>query len=195
MARDPRHLVWIDLEMTGLDPDRCHILEIASLVTTEDLELVAEGPSLVVHQDAEALETLSDWSRDTFTRSGLLERVRASTISCAEAEAQTLAFLARHCEPRQSPLCGNSVHTDRAFLWRRMRALHDFLHYRNVDVSCFKEMLRRWYPRRYAPPAKAGSHEALTDIRESVEELRYYRRTFLQADGDAAAPADHGHPR
>jgi oligoribonuclease len=170
----------MDLEMTGLDPDRCHILEIATLVTDDDLEIVAEGPDLVVHQDEAALETLSDWSREHFTKSGLLERVRASSISYADAEAQTLAFLEAHTTARASPLCGNSVHTDRAFLWRRMRGLHDFLHYRNLDVSSFKEALRRWFPTRWAPPEKAGRHVALLDIKESVAELKYYRDTFVR---------------
>jgi oligoribonuclease len=173
------NLGWIDLEMTGLDPDACFILEVATLVTTQDLELVAEGPTLVVHLDEEQLQTLSTWSRETFGASGLLERVRASTISAAEAEERTLAFLKQHTETRTSPLCGNSVHSDRAFLWRHMRRLHDHFHYRNVDVSSWKELLRRWYPKRYAAPMKAGSHVALADVHESVAELRYYRDAFL----------------
>jgi len=176
------NLVWIDLEMTGLEPERCFILEIATIITTSDLETVAEGPSLVIHNTEAQLATLSDWSLKTFTESGLLERVRASPIDAAEAERQTLAFVEAHCPPRSAPLCGNSIHTDRAFLYQHMRALHDHMHYRNVDVSSFKEVLRRWYPARYLPPPKAGSHEALADIRESIEELRYYRRTFLAPD-------------
>ncbi len=180
MPTDPTHLVWMDLEMTGLDPDRCHILEIATLVTDAQLNLVAEGPSLVIHNDESQLKSLSDWSQEHFTRSGLLARVRASEITCGDAEERTLAFLQQHCVPRASPLCGNSIHTDRAFLWRHMRRLHDFLHYRNVDVSTFKEVLRRWFPERYAPPAKAERHEALVDVQESVNELRYYRDTFLR---------------
>ena len=184
MASDERNsnegnLVWIDLEMTGLEPENCHILEIATIVTTGDLETIAEGPDLVVHNSEAQLETLSDWSRDTFTKSGLLDRVRASTIDCAEAERRTLAFVREYCDERSAPLCGNSIHTDRAFLYSRMRTLHDYLHYRNVDVSSFKEVLRRWYPDAYKPPVKAGKHEALADIRESIEELRYYRAAFL----------------
>lgn len=185
MAKDPPPLVWIDLEMTGLDPDRCHILEIATLVTDSDLQVLAEGPSLVVHAGDEELETLSDWSRNHFTNSGLLDRCRASEITCAQAERQTLDFLASWTRPGTSPLCGNSVHTDRAFLWTRMRDLHEVLHYRNVDVSSWKEMLRRWYPDQYAPPPKAGKHEALADIRESVAELRYYREAFLKASTES----------
>jgi len=179
VSMDGRNLVWIDLEMTGLAPERCFIIEIATLITNSDLELIAEGPALVIHNTEEQLTTLSDWSLDTFTRSGLLDRVRASTTSLAEAEKQTLAFVASHCPPGRAPLCGNSIHTDRAFLYAHMRALHDHLHYRNVDVSSFKEVLRRWYPKAYQPPRKAGSHDALADIRESIEELRYYRKTFL----------------
>lgn len=182
MSDDERNLVWIDLEMTGLEPERCFILEIATIVTNGELETIAEGPTLVVHNTEEQLETLSDWSRETFTESGLLERVRASTVDAAEAERQTLAFVRQHCAERTAPLCGNSIHTDRAFLYHRMRRLHDYLHYRNVDVSSFKEVLRRWYPDAYSPPTKAGRHEALADIRESIEELRYYRQAFLKPD-------------
>ena len=184
MAKKSQRLIWIDLEMTGLDPDRCHILEIATVVTDGDLAVVAEGPNLVVHQDETALATLSDWRRQRFSTSGLLDRVRSSEVAIEEAEAQTLAFVLDHCRPQRSPLCGNSVHTDRAFLYRHMRKLHDFLHYRNVDVSSFKEVLRRWYPKAYDAPSKAGRHEALADIRESIDELRYYRRAFLKPDAD-----------
>ncbi|MDA1194092.1 MAG: oligoribonuclease [Planctomycetota bacterium] len=182
MAGNRDYLVWMDLEMTGLEPERCFITEIATLITTSELELVAEGPDLVVFNTEAELATLSDWSRETFTASGLLDAVRASTIDAAEAERQTLAFVAQHCAPRTAPLCGNSIHTDRSFLYSRMRTLHDYLHYRNVDVSSFKEVLRRWYPREFAPPAKAGLHKALADIRESIEELRYYQRAFLRPD-------------
>ncbi len=182
MGSDDRNLVWIDLEMTGLEPENCFITEIATIVTTGELEVIAEGPSLVIHNTEAQLETLSDWSRETFTKSGLIERVRASEIDVAEAERQTLAFVKQHCGERSAPLCGNSIHTDRSFLYAHMRELHDHLHYRNVDVSSFKEVLRRWYPSAYNPPQKAGKHEALADIRESIEELRYYRQAFLRPD-------------
>ncbi|HYC78857.1 MAG TPA: oligoribonuclease [Planctomycetota bacterium] len=172
-------LVWIDLEMTGLDPTRCVIIEIATLVTDAALNLVAEGPQIAVHMDAADEASLSEWSRETFTRSGLLDRCRASTVTRAEAEDQTLAFLSQHCLPGQSPLCGNSVWNDRVFLWHGMRRLHDFTTHRNIDVSSFKEVLRRWYPKEYAPPAKRNLHDALQDIRESVDELRYYRDRFI----------------
>lgn len=179
------NLVWIDLEMTGLDPDRCFIIEIATVITDSHLELLAEGPSIVVHNTEEQLESLSDWSRDHFGRSGLLDRVRASAVDVREAEARTLEFVRKWTDVRRSPLCGNSVHADRQFLYRHMRTLHDHLHYRNVDVSSLKEMLRRWYPQAYRPPRKAGRHEALADIHESVEELRYYRDAFIAPRDDA----------
>jgi oligoribonuclease len=178
--------VWIDLEMTGLDPARCHILEIATLVTDDDLNLVAEGPSLVLHATEQELTSLSDWSRDTFGRSGLLDRVRTSAISRAEGEALTLAFLRDHVLPGTAPLCGNSVWNDRMFLVHEMPALHDFLHYRNVDVSSFKEVLRRWLPARFSPPPKQNKHEAMADIHESLEELRYYRDHFIVPSHEAA---------
>ncbi len=191
MSRKAKNLVWIDLEMTGLDHDRCSILEIATIVTTEDLEVVAEGPDFAIHNTEAQLETLSEWSREHFTASGLLERCAASDIDRAQAEAETLAFVKKHCKREKSPLCGNSVHTDRAFLYNQMRQLHDYLHYRNVDVSSWKEMLRRWYPHAYDPPRKAGKHEALADIRESIAELRYYRDAFVRAP-DAAADQKRG---
>ena len=180
MSRKAKNLVWIDLEMTGLDHERCSILEIATIVTNQDLEIVAEGPSFALHNTEAQLETLSDWSREHFTASGLLERCAASEVNAAQAEAKTLAFIRKHCKPSKSPLCGNSVHTDRAFLYNQMRELHDFLHYRNVDVSSWKEMLRRWHPHLYDPPPKAGKHEALADIRESIAELVYYRDAFIR---------------
>ena len=173
------HLVWIDLEMTGLDPDRCYILEIASIVTTSDLEVVAEGPAIEIRVGDTELATLSAWSKDHFTKSGLIERCRASNIDVAQAELATLKFLEQHCVKGASPLCGNSVHTDRMFLYRHMRTLHDFLHYRNLDVSSFKEALSRWHPDAFAPPPKEERHEAMIDIRESIEELRYYRDAFV----------------
>jgi oligoribonuclease len=172
-------LVWIDMEMTGLDPTRCHVLELATLVTDAKLALVAEGPQIVLHATEDELLSLSDWSRETFTRSGLLDRVRASTISRAEGEARTLAFLRAHVAPQTAPLCGNSVWNDRMFLVHQMRGLHEFLHYRNVDVSSFKEVIRRWHPADYAPPSKKNKHDAMTDIHESLEELRYYRDHFI----------------
>jgi len=179
VTQSDKNLVWIDLEMTGLDPDRCFIIEIATLITDSELNLIAEGPELVIRNSEAQLESLSDWSRNTFTKSGLLERVRASDVELAEEQRLTLEFVREHCAERSAPLCGNSIHTDRHFLYRHMSELNEFLHYRNVDVSSFKEVLRRWYPERYKPPTKAGKHEALADIRESIAELRYYRTAFL----------------
>jgi len=180
MSQDPTNLIWIDLEMTGLDPDQCCIIEIASLVTNMDLEILAEGPNLVIHATDDELTTLSDWSREFFTKNGLLDRVRAATTTRAEAEAATLEFIKEWVPAGASPLCGNSIHNDRAFLWRQMRTFHDYCHYRNVDVSTLKHLLKDWFPDRYAPPAKAASHEALQDIRESVAELKYYRDAFIR---------------
>ena len=165
--------------MTGLNPDECFIMEIATLVTDSDLNVIAEGPNLVVHNSLEQLKSLSDWCKDTFGKSGLIERVRQSKVSVREAEILTLEFLQEHVEARTAPLCGNSVHNDRAFLWRHMRELHEFLHYRNVDVSTLKDLLSRWHPSELSPPLKAESHVALADIRESVDELRYYRNAFI----------------
>jgi oligoribonuclease len=179
MTQNDTNLVWIDLEMTGLEPDHCFIIEIATLITNSDLNLLAEGPELVIHNSEAQLESLSDWSRKTFTKSGLLERVRASAVSLAEAERLTLEFVKQYCAERTAPLCGNSIHTDRHFLYSHMPALNAWLHYRNIDVSSFKEVLRRWYPDRYHPPTKAGKHEALADIQESIAELAYYRSAFL----------------
>lgn len=170
-------LAWMDLEMTGLDPDRHVIVEIATLITDDDLALVAEGPDLVIHQPAEALAHMDDYVREMHTRSGLLTLIEASTITPAEAMAQTLAFLRTHIpEPRTVPLCGNSIGTDRRFLARWFPEIEDHLHYRSVDVSTIKELTKRWYPEALtAAPKKARGHRALDDIRESLDELRYYR--------------------
>jgi oligoribonuclease len=172
-------LVWIDMEMTGLDPLRCQIIEMATLVTDANLELVAEGPAITLHASESDLCTLSDWSRDTFTKSGLLERVKASSVSRLEGEARTIAFLREHVPSQSAPLCGNSVWNDRMFLVHGMPRLHEFLHYRNVDVSSIKEVIRRWYPAQFSPPAKKNKHDALSDIHESLQELRYYRDRFI----------------
>ena len=175
-------LVWMDLEMTGLDPDRDVIVEIASLITDDELELVAEGPDLVIHQPAEKLDGMADVVRDMHTKSGLLDAIKQSTISLEDAGAQTLAFLKHHVpEARTVPLCGNSIGTDRRFLAKHLPDIETWLHYRSVDVSTVKELCRRWYPGVLsAAPDKAGGHRALDDIRESVEELKYYRRTVFR---------------
>jgi oligoribonuclease len=184
----------MDLEMTGLDPARNVIVEIATLVTDDDLEIVDEGPDLVVHQPAEALDAMEDVVREMHTRSGLLEAISASTLSLDEAGRQTLDFIKRHVPtPRTVPLCGNSIGTDRRFLAAYLPDIEDYLHYRSVDVSTLKELALRWNPDVLeAAPKKASSHRALDDIRESVEELRYYRQhVFLPAPAEesAAPPA------
>jgi oligoribonuclease len=174
------HLVWLDLEMTGLDPERDTILEIATLISNEALEVVAEGPDLVIHQPAAVLEAMDQWNREHHGQSGLTARALASPLSLAEAEAQTLAFVKTCCPPRSSPLCGNSICQDRRFVARYMPALDGYLHYRNIDVSTVKELVRRWYPEGPKPPEKQHAHRALDDIRESIEELRFYREHYFR---------------
>jgi oligoribonuclease len=174
-------LAWIDLEMTGLEPARHTILEIALLVTDDDLAIVGEGPDLIVHATADDLAQMDDFVRTMHTRSGLLEASEASTLTLADAGAQALAFLKRHiAEPGTVPLAGNSIGTDRRFLATQLPEIEDFLHYRSVDVSTIKELCRRWHPDVYkAAPTKKGGHRALQDIRESVEELSYYRAAIF----------------
>ena len=174
-------LVWMDMEMSGLDPDRETILEIATLVTDAALTVVAEGPVIAIHQPDAVLEAMDDWNREHHGASGLTARVRASRVSMAEAEAETLAFVAAHCTVRSSPLCGNSIHQDRRFLARYMPRIDRHLHYRNIDVSTVKELVRRWYPSGPTPPEKKHAHLALDDIRESIEELRFYRAHYFHA--------------
>lgn len=179
-------LIWMDLEMTGLDPDRDRILEIAVIVTDGDLQELDRGPDLVVHQSDERLAGMDAWNTDHHGRSGLTELVRASTLDEAEAERELLAWLGERCPARAVPLAGNSVHQDRAFLRRYMPALHDFLHYRNVDVSTLKELVRRWAPSVLAEaPPKRGQHRAMGDLEESIRELAYYRRAVFGLDGAA----------
>jgi oligoribonuclease len=176
-------LVWMDLEMTGLDPTRNAIVEIATLVTDDDLEVVAEGPDLVVHQPADALAKMEPVVRDMHTRSGLLAEIETSTVSLEDAGAQTLAFIKEHVpEARTVPLAGNSIGTDRRFLATYLPEIEGWLHYRCIDVSTIKELARRWYPDAVASaPDKRGGHRALDDIRESVAELRHYRETVFRS--------------
>lgn len=170
-----QRLVWVDLEMTGLDPATCAIVEIATLITDGDLNLVASGPNIVIHQPEQTLLAMNDFVRELHTRSGLLEQIRESTIDLATAEAQTLAFIERHSSQGTAVLAGNSVWKDRAFLEAYMPRVIGHLHYRMIDVSTIKELVRRWYPTSYAAPAKKERHRALDDIEESIEELRHYR--------------------
>lgn len=180
MSADQNNLAWLDLEMTGLDPDRDRIIEIAVVVTDADLNTVAEGPVLAIHQTEAVLESMDAWNKGTHTRSGLLERVRVSTFVEADAEQRMLAFLAEHVPAKASPLCGNSICQDRRFLARWMPRLEAHFHYRNLDVSTLKELARRWRPELAKGLTKQGRHEALADIYESIGELRYYRDNFLR---------------
>lgn len=175
-------LVWIDLEMTGLDPDRDCIIEIATIVTDSALNVLAEGPVFAIHQPEAVLGLMDEWNRSHHGSSGLVRRVRASGVDEAEAERQTLAFLAQWSKPGSSPMCGNSIGQDRRFLARHMRALEAFFHYRNIDVSTVKELARRWRPDVLAGVKKKGAHLALDDIRESIAELRHYRDAFFRLD-------------
>ncbi len=177
---DKNNLIWIDLEMTGLDPDRDAILEIATVVTDQDLNLLATGPVLAIRQPESLLATMDDWNRKHHTESGLLERVRSVGVSEPEAEARTLEFLKQWVPPGASPMCGNSICQDRRFLYRRMPKLEAYFHYRNLDVSTLKELARRWAPRLQEGFKKKNAHQALADILESIEELRYYRENFIR---------------
>ncbi len=173
------NLVWVDLEMTGLDPDRCVILEIATVVTSSDLSWAVEGPSLTIHEPESVLLGMADVVKEMHRRSGLWDRVLESTTTLAEAEAQTLAFVRAHVDKGASPLCGNSVWKDKTFLEKYMPELVGHMHYRLVDVSTLKELVRRWYPAGFHAPKKREVHRALDDIRESIEELRWYRSKVL----------------
>ncbi len=174
------NLIWIDLEMTGLDPAQDTILEIATIVTDSDLNQLAEGPVIAVHHSDDVLANMNEWCIKTHGETGLTERVRKSTISLAEAEQQTLEFLKPYLDAGISPMCGNTIGQDRRFLDRYMPELHDFFHYRSVDVSTLKELARRWNPELLNQFTKKGTHLALEDIRESIEELRFYRKHFIK---------------
>jgi oligoribonuclease len=181
MAQDQNNLVWLDMEMTGLDPDKDRIIEIAIVVTDSHLKTLAEAPVAVVHQADAVLDAMDDWNRSTHARSGLIDKVKASTLTEAIAEEQLLAFLAQHVPARTSPMCGNSICQDRRFLARCMPRLEAYFHYRNLDVSTLKELAKRWRPDVAKGLSKQGKHEALADIYESIEELMYYREHFLKA--------------
>ena len=180
MAQDPNNLVWIDMEMTGLNPDLDRIIEIAIVVTDVKLDTVAEAPVLVVHQPDAVLDAMDAWNRSTHAKSGLIDKVRASALDVAEVERRMLAFLAQHVPPNTSPMCGNSICQDRRFLARWMPALERFFHYRNLDVSTLKELAKRWKPEIMSGVNKLGKHEALADIYESIAELKYYRANFIK---------------
>ncbi|TWI52395.1 oligoribonuclease [Pseudomonas duriflava] len=178
--QNPQNLIWIDLEMTGLDPDNDVIIEMATIVTDSDLNVLAEGPVIAIHQPDEILNGMDEWNTRQHGQSGLTQRVRESTIDTAEAERQTLEFLQEWVPARASPICGNSICQDRRFLYRRMPQLEAYFHYRNLDVSTLKELAARWAPHVRDGVKKAGSHLALDDIRDSIAELRYYREHFIK---------------
>lgn len=174
------NLVWIDMEMTGLDPDHDRVIEIAAIVTDAELNILAEGPVFVIHQADEVLDKMDAWNKGTHGRSGLIDKVRASTVTEDEASAQMISFLRQYVPAGKSPMCGNSICQDRRFMARHMSQLEQFFHYRNVDVSTIKELCRRWKPELINGFKKHQMHTALADIRESVEELRYYREHFIK---------------
>jgi oligoribonuclease len=182
MAQDNDNLIWIDMEMSGLLPDSDVILELAVIITDANLDALAESPVLVVHQSNAVLDGMDAWNKGTHGKSGLIEKVKASALSEAEAEAQMIEFLKLHVPSGKSPMCGNSICQDRRFLARYMPKLESYFHYRNLDVSVFKELARRWKPKVYDGFKKASNHTAQADILESIEELKYYREHFIKLD-------------
>ena len=173
-------LVWLDMEMTGLDPQKERIIEVAVVVTEPDLTVVAEGPVLVIHQPDSLLDAMDSWNRSTHGKSGLTDKVKASTLTEAQAEQQLIDFLSQYVPAGKSPLCGNTVSQDRRFMFNYMPKLEQFFHYRTIDVSTLKELARRWKPELLKGFEKRSKHEALADIYESIDELKYYRDTFLK---------------
>jgi len=180
MAQDSSNLIWIDLEMTGLDPDTDLIIEIATVITDKHLNILAEGPVMAVHQPESAIAGMDDWNQKHHGQSGLIERIKASTIDDAEAERLTIEFLEQWVPANKSPICGNSICQDRRFLYRYMPKLEDYFHYRNLDVSTLKELAARWAPDLQKGFKKKSVHKALDDIIESIEEMKYYREHFIK---------------
>jgi len=182
MTKNAQRLVWLDMEMTGLDPETERIIEVAVVITEPDLSVVAEGPVLVIHQSDALLDAMDKWNTSTHGKSGLIAKVKASTLTEAQAQDQLLAFLAQHVPAGKSPLCGNTISQDRRFMRRYMPKLEAFFHYRNLDVSTLKELALRWKPAVYKSFVKHSRHEALADIYESIAELKHYREHFLKVD-------------
>jgi oligoribonuclease len=180
MVQDPNNLIWIDLEMTGLDPQTDYVIEIATVVTDSQLKLLAEGPVLAIHQSDEILEGMDDWNKNQHGKSGLVDRIRSSNVDEREAQRQTIEFLEQYVPAKKSPMCGNSICQDRRFLARCMPELEAYFHYRNLDVSSIKELANRWYPDLVAGFTKESSHLALDDIRDSIRELQYYREHLFK---------------
>ncbi|MCC2624829.1 MAG: oligoribonuclease [Burkholderiales bacterium] len=182
-TKQTRNLVWLDMEMTGLSVEKNVIIEAAVVITDSDLNILAETPSYVIHQPESELTKMDKWNVGTHTKSGLLEKVRASTSTTEEVEALLLRFIKKYTYKGQSPLCGNTIHQDRKFLVKYMPKLEAYLHYRNLDVSTLKELAKRWYPSIFAAFVKHNKHEALADIHESINELKYYREKLLVPSG------------
>lgn len=180
MAQDQNNLLWLDMEMTGLNPDTDRIIELAVVITDAKLDTVAESPVLVVHQADAVLDAMDDWNKGTHGRTGLIAKVKASQTDEAQAQAQILAFIQQHVPARTSPMCGNSICQDRRFMARHMPQLEAYFHYRNLDVSTLKELARRWKPELAKGVVKNGKHEALADIYESIAEMKFYRENFLR---------------
>ncbi len=181
MAKLHKHnMVWMDLEMTGLDPEKESIIEIATIITNGELEGIEEGPNLVIHQPPRLLKAMDEWNQNQHSKSGLIERVKQSRTTMAEAEEETLDFIKKYCYPGKAPLCGNAIHHDRRFVIKYMPALNAHLHYRNVDVSTIKALVDRWYTKHKDLPKKKETHRALQDVLESIEELRFYRKTYFK---------------
>lgn len=180
--QDPGNLVWVDMEMTGLDPDRDRVIEIATIVTDANLNTLAEGPVIAIHQDDACLGAMDEWNTRHHNASGLVARVKASDSDEGRAAAETIAFLQQWVPSGASPMCGNTICQDRRFMARHMPSLERYFHYRNLDVSTLKILMQRWRPELEAGVCKSGAHLALDDIRESIDELRYYREHFLRLD-------------
>jgi len=180
MTQDVNNLIWIDLEMTGLDTQKDYIIEIATVVTDAQLNILAEGPVLAIHQSDEVIAAMDDWNTRQHAKSGLTERVKNSTVTELQAQQQTIEFLQQYVPRKKSPMCGNSICQDRRFLARCMPELEDYFHYRNLDVSALKELVARWAPQIASGLNKNNNHLALDDIKDSIEELKYYREHFIR---------------